>query len=304
MQLLFSHESIRESQKELIDEILNTIKNKSSLLVHAPTGLGKTSAAICPALSYALENKLTVIFVTPKHTQHKIAIETIRTIKEKYNLDFAAIDLIGKRSMCAQPGVISMSQNEFTDYCKDMIGNKACHYYNNIKNKEKLSLQTEALLKEIKTKALHVEELKELSSKNKLCPYEVSIILGAASKVIVADYHHILNTSIRENLLTKINKDLSEVIIIFDEAHSIPERCRELLSSQISTLTIDLAAKEARNLKYEEIGFNILKLRNILEKLVSEKTSFESKEGLVKKEEFINLVNNDLNYEEFGYGEF
>ncbi len=290
MQLLFPHESIRESQKELIEEITKSIQNKSHLIAHAPTGIGKTAAVLCPAISHALENNLTVIFVTPKHTQHKIAVDTIRAIKEKHNLNFTAVDLIGRRNMCAQSGVISMTQSEFADYCKEMIEEKMCDYYNNIRDKNKLSLQTELLLREINSKVLHVEELKEISSKNKLCPYELAIILSISAKVIIADYHHLLNTSIRETLLNKMQKDLSELIIIFDEAHSIPERCRELLSSQVSTITAELAAKEARSLKYEEMAEDILKIKESLEKLSREKTTIETSESLIKKEEFMELI--------------
>src|SRR3989344_306706 len=298
MQLLFPHETIRDSQKDLTNEIYESIKAKTSLIAHAPTGLGKTAASLSAALTYAIENKLTVIFVTPKHSQHRIAIETLKKIKQKYSLDFITIDLIGKRNMCAQPGSVLMTQNEFSEYCKKMIEEKQCNFYNNIKSNSKLSLETSAFLSEIQNSIMHVEELKEISAKRKLCPYEITILLGQKAKVIIADYHHIINTSIREDLLKKINKDLSEVIVIFDESHNLPERARDLLSSQLSTISIELAAKEAKNLKYDEIAEDILKLKEILEKLIREKTSIENNEALIKKEEFVSLVNKNMDYDE------
>jgi len=82
-ELLFAFDSIRESQNELIISIDNAIKGKRNLVVHAPTGLGKTAASLGPALAYAVENDKTVFFLTSRHTQHKIAIDTLRLIKEK-----------------------------------------------------------------------------------------------------------------------------------------------------------------------------------------------------------------------------
>ncbi|MBI2148905.1 hypothetical protein HYU23_04445 [Candidatus Woesearchaeota archaeon] len=86
--------------------------------------LHNTAASLSVALSYALQNKLTVFFITPKHTQHRIAIETLRLIKQKYNLDFGVVDLIGKKWMCAQNGVTDLSTGEFYDYCKDAVEKK------------------------------------------------------------------------------------------------------------------------------------------------------------------------------------
>src|SRR3989344_8799695 len=123
MELYFPHEKVRETQKELIGKIQEAIENKKSLIAHAPTGLGKTAAALSVTLAYAIQNKLTVFFITPKHTQHKIAIETLKLIKQKHNLDFSVVDLIGKKWMCAQEGVTDMPQGVFYDYCKEMIEN-------------------------------------------------------------------------------------------------------------------------------------------------------------------------------------
>ncbi len=297
-ELYFPHETIRESQKELTEKILEAIKNKKCLLANAPTGLGKTAASISAALTYALKNNKLVIFITPKHTQHKIAVETIKAIKNKHNLNFVALDLIGKRHLCAQPGSSNLTQGEFSEYCKEAVENKSCHYYNNIKEKNKLSLQTEATLAELKKQTLHVEELKEQTSKAQLCPYEMAILVAKEARIIIADYHHILNPSIRDALLKRIDKDISDLIIIFDESHNLPSRSRELLSSKITNLAIEYAAKEARNIHLEDAAEDIIKVKEIIEKTAREKISFENKEALTTKQEFITDINKIIDYDQ------
>src|SRR3989344_2103943 len=229
MEIIFPYEKKREQQDKLIEDIENAVKNKKNILIHAPTGLGKTISSLFPALNYALKNKLTVFFLTSRHTQHKIAIDTLKAIKE------------------------------------------------------------------INSKISDVEEVKNICEKNKICPYEASCILGQKADVIICDYNHLLNPSIRENLLERINKDLGNSIVIIDEAHTLPDRIRNILSEQISTLVIDYTIKETSFNPY--ISDKLKELKKVLETL-AQKISIEDSEALIKKEEFIQLVSNIGFYEE------
>ena len=58
--ILFPHSEIREIQDGLIKEVVNVLEQKKHLIAHAPTGLGKTSASIPIALSYAMKNRLLI----------------------------------------------------------------------------------------------------------------------------------------------------------------------------------------------------------------------------------------------------
>ena len=81
-EILFPYSKIRQIQDFLIQDVINTIKNKNNLIVHAPTGLGKTAATLSPALSFALKKDLTVFFLTSRHT-HTLYIQgTINKISE------------------------------------------------------------------------------------------------------------------------------------------------------------------------------------------------------------------------------
>ena len=294
MQLFFAHENIRETQKDLIEKIQEALEKKTNLIAHSPTGTGKTAASLSVALSYAIEKKLTVFFITPKHTQHKIAIETLRLMKEKHNLDFSVVDLIGKKWMCAQERVTDMTTGEFYDYCKEMIENKQCSYYTNLKDKEKLSVTTEVTLSNLSKKILHVEELKAEAKEKVLCPFEVACLLAKKASVIIADYHHILNPTIRDNLLEKINKDISKCIIIIDEAHNLPSKCRELLSTSLSTITVDIAIREADSLGFKETGKAIEQVKLAIDKIANQKLSYQVKEALIKKSEIIKEIESNI----------
>src|SRR4030042_4256985 len=93
-ELLFPFPIVRQEQNKLLLLTNASIRNKRNLIIHAPTGLGKTAATLSPALSYAIEKDLTVLFLTSRHTQHKIAIETLKLIKGKYNIQSGSASII------------------------------------------------------------------------------------------------------------------------------------------------------------------------------------------------------------------
>ncbi|MBU2634294.1 MAG: DEAD/DEAH box helicase family protein, partial [Nanoarchaeota archaeon] len=278
MQIFFPHKETRETQDSFIKDIISSIKDKKNIIAHVPTGIGKTAAILSTTISLALKKNLTIFFLTPRHTQHKIAIETLSLIKNKFNLDFNVTDFIGKRHMCIVPNISTSSQSQFYEYCKDVREKQTCEFYMNLK-KEKTRLKL--FLKELNI--LNVEDLISKSKKERFCPFEVSCELAKKSNVIIADYYHILSPKIRDNLLKRINKNLSSSIIIFDEAHNLPQKSRELLTSTLSTYSLELAFKESKQFKLDLPELEDIK--NILLNL-SKKVPFEKKESLVNKQDF------------------
>ena len=118
----FPHNEIREGQDELIKDTEEAFSKEKILLAHAPTGLGKTASALSVALRFAIEKKKTVFFLTNRHTQHQIAVETLKMINEKVSQGISCADLIGKRWMCNQE-VAGLFGNEFNEYCKTVVEN-------------------------------------------------------------------------------------------------------------------------------------------------------------------------------------
>ena len=99
---LFPYPTVRESQDLLIKDIETALAQNKILLAHAPTGLGKTASVLSVALKQALETSQKIFFLTNRHTQHRIAIETLKAIQKKYQVEIPCADLIGKRWMCNQ----------------------------------------------------------------------------------------------------------------------------------------------------------------------------------------------------------
>ena len=283
-----------------MNQVYTTIQNKGQLLVHAPTGIGKTASALSPALTYIIkENKnKTIFFLTSRNTQHLIAIETLKKIKKKYNIELITVDLIGKKGMCNQSGVQMLRSGEFMEYCKDLREKGQCQYYDNLRLKGKVSPEAVNVLKKLKEEyPMHVEEMNSINFNADLCSYEMAAFLGKEAQVIIADYNYMLNAHIRDGLLKRINKSLGDCILIFDEGHNIPTRARDLLTAMLSNFIIEAASKETKTLGYNEIGDDILKIKEVLEKL-AKKIPLDKQEVLITKEDFRKELEKIANYEE------
>lgn len=297
-EILFPHDKVRKIQDEMLEEVLSSIKNKKNMIIHAPTGIGKTVSVLAPALSFALKNNLTIFFLTSRHTQHQIAIDTLKHIRKKYGNKFCAADIIGKKWMCLQGGVDALYSNDFADYCKKLREEEKCEFYSNTRNKNKLSVRAKKVLSEIKSIGpLDSEETVEACRKDELCPYEISSMLCRDAHVIVGDYYHIFNENIRNMLFQKADLELDKCIIIVDEGHNLPSRVRNLSTVKLSNIILERAIKEARKFGYEETAENLNLVKKALDEL-AEDLSFNKEEKSVRKYQFVEKIGEN-DYERF-----
>jgi DNA excision repair protein ERCC-2 len=289
--LLFPYEKIRPIQEELIEAVEQSLEDEVPLIVHAPTGLGKTAATLAPAITYAKKNKKTIFFLTSRHTQHLIALETVKAIKERFKLEVSAVSVVGKRNLCAQSGIELMRSDDFTNYCKSLREDGKCSYYTKARSdKSQPTMEAEQAIDILhKQSPLPSEEILTRASADELCPYEISLMLADKADVIVADYNYLFNERIRMNFLGKINKQLSDSIIIIDEGHNLPARLREQLTRRLSSMMLKRAIQEAKKYEFEDVLEALVQIQDILNHLSGGLWAGQQK--LVNKHEFLNRLN-------------
>jgi len=292
--IFFPYESIRNIQDEFMSGIIEALEKKTDLIVHAPTGLGKTVGALAPVVKFAIENELTILFLTSRHTQHKLAVDTSKEIIERFDLDISVTDLIGKKWMCAQSGVVSMYSGEFNDYCKKLKDDMLCEFYNNTYLKNKLSPLAKQKLKELGI-GCHTDEMVKKCADDKLCPYEITFSSASKSKIIVADYYYVFHPKISELFFKRTDLDPAKCIVIVDEAHNLPFRIRDLASSRLTTTMIKRAIKEAKKFGYEETIENL----NIVQNAINNQTEnlIQNQEKPVDKARFMSSITKEIPYE-------
>lgn len=303
---LFPYEKIRDPQKVFMQTVQETINTKKHALINAPTGIGKTVASLTPSIDFLLKNKdYRIIFLTSRHTQHQIVIDTVQRFNEKNNLKIKITDIIGKKWMCLEQNINDLNSSDFFELCNNLRETNKCPFYSNLKKEKKLSKRAEYVIKQLLLTTASIENIISFCKDYELCPYEIAIELSKLSDILILDYFYLFNPLIRMNFLSKTKIDLSKTIIIVDEAHNLPSRLREILSSKLTTNMIKRAIQQVKKLNKKIEDQDIIpilsKIQDALNSLSNEliletkqkKLSFDS-ELIIKKEEFINLIADDL----------
>jgi len=297
-ELLFPYDIVRDEQNKLLLLTDAAIENKRNLIVHAPTGLGKTAAALSPALSQAIKNDLTILFLTSRHTQHQIAIETLKEIKTKYQNNFTSVSIIGKKWMCLQPGVGKLYSSDFAEYCKKLKEDKKCEFYNRCKkNMAKFTDDAITTLSTLnRIGPLTTEQVIEHSGVQEMCPYQLSLGMAGKAKVIISDYYYLFHPNIGENFLTRIGKEMDKLIVIVDEAHNLPYRLKDLASEFLTTIILNRAMKEAKKYGYDNTVELLQEIQTVLERLVDSLDIEQEK--IVTKEDFVKDLDEQYDFDQ------
>lgn len=292
MQALFPYDSVRPVQKEMMDDVEHALYNKKNLIAHAPTGLGKTASTLSIAVPFALENDLTLFFLTNRHTQHHIAVETLKEMKKKHGSSFVVADLIGKKWMCLQENVQKWHNSEFMEFCKALRETNKCTFYSQLYKQNSHELSVRAFKAQLDVKmqsALHVEQVKNVCNEHGICPYYFTSELAKEAHVIIADYYNVFHPAVQQTFFSKTGKELEKSILIVDEGHNVGDRIRTLVSATLSSIMIKSALKEAKNHGYEHATVWLQELQHVLNVLPHTK-------NIVECDDFMNPISRVIDY--------
>lgn len=292
---LFPFEKCREGQDKLLKNIFDTLSKNGKILVSAPTGTGKTISGLGPALSFALKNKLRIIYLTSRKSQVNQVLQTIEKINSKFQLNIRATGFIGKKDMCINK-FKEKHKGNFYDFCKNEVKNESCEY--NEMYKELKGTLPERLDAFPSTTEVYLESCK-LSG---VCPHKTSFNKLPQSHVIVGDYNYFFQKGIRDLILAKAGIELDKVILIVDEAHNLVDRVRDSYSKSITNTLIEKARDELEEgkitvpFKDEEIGklkIALKKIESYLIGKIKDNFSEEEKQIQLEKEDFKKLFDGE-----------
>ena len=222
--LRFPYPEMRPGQPEIVAAVEEALSTRSHLLVEAPTGIGKTVAALLPALRFALERQQRVYVLTAKTLQQEMATRVLEILNEERA--FHSLRLRAKAKMCANDEVIC--HEEFCPYARD--------YYLKVER----SGIVRRLLGDFPT--LLPDDVYAVASATEVCPFEVSLELTGKAQVVVCDYNYAFDPYVSLSHFSR-DSDLSNVVVIVDEIHNLVERGRGYYSPSLSALEAWRAAE-------------------------------------------------------------
>lgn len=264
----------RDEQRRFCDDWYQTIKDRKTMLAHAPTGLGKTLGALVPAISYALQHGMRVLYVTPRISQHKQVIRELSRIKHASGKQCTALSYIGRNIMCARPDRPSGSHN-FAVFCDKERKTRQCVFHKNSYSIGSNEIREEAgkLIHKIIAKGVDSGDFKRYCEQSMMCPaYLQKDAMGSADLIIVNTVR-IIDPAYRERFIDEAKIVPSKTILIYDEAHKIPDAIKSLYDGEhLSPKLIDEADKEIAYLKLTNAHHELALIKKDVNRLFKQKS--------------------------------
>ena len=215
-EMKFPFEDYRNGQKELSAAVYRTIRDSDRLFACAPTGIGKTMAALFPTLK-SFDNLGTekVFYLTAKTMTSLQAASSVRRLYERDpELKLKTIVITAKDKAC------------FLD--ERNCSPRAClysdGYFDRINDVVYEALQ--------KYSFFDPELIYRIARENSVCPYELSLDLSVWCDVIICDYNYLFDPQAR---LQRFFPDEKQAyVFLVDEAHNLPDRVRDMYSRDLS----------------------------------------------------------------------
>ncbi len=203
----------REGQSEFVKRAYKIICRGGTLFATAPTGTGKTVAALYPAIRAMGEEKSEKTFyLTPKETTALAAIETLSLFAEG-GVILRAIKLTAKEKTCKNGLVCKNSRKD----CENSVSNRISEAVLELYNLEKTVIEG--------------DDLYTVSKKYKICPYELELTYAELCDVVICDINYLFDPVV---YIHRFFTEGGNYTFLIDEAHNLPDRAREMYSAEIT----------------------------------------------------------------------
>lgn len=285
---IFPYQEIRPVQVEMVSAIRRAVDAGKHVVLEGSTGMGKTIAALCGILTSPEAKGRRIIYCSRTHKQMDRVIEELRALRAK--LPISGISLRGRREMCISPlvGRYAESAADAAHVCSTLRKLGRCEFFENIDEKGDRGAELQQAIADRPTLA---EDLIDICKTEELCPYEIAKEALAEVKVVAASYTYLFDPMIRPMFLRNLHADLSDLIIILDEAHNLPNIAVELASDTLTDFSVAAAMREAKEFE-DELAYRVAAgLRGLIRNLVDERIG-EAQEGeeALRGEEFVRVV--------------
>ncbi len=208
--LPFPFDSFREGQRDMARAVYLAMKNHTSALIEAPTGIGKTAAALFGALKALGKGFITAIFYLTARTTGRRAAEDALDLMRGQGLAIRSVTITAKEKICPLGKADCMG-------CQYAAG-----YYDR---------RREALKEAMAIQKLDADALTDLAMKHELCPFELSLDISETADVVICDYNYVFDPKVR---LKRYFDGKSRAGLLVDEAHNLADRARDMLSAELS----------------------------------------------------------------------
>jgi DNA excision repair protein ERCC-2 len=207
----------RAYQKEIIQQIEETLDKELNIIIEAPSGLGKTVVSIYPLLSKSIIENTKLFFLTAKSTQRRIVEQTLKLFQQQ-EVEFLAIILKAKEKMCVNS--IYFCHEDYCPFLKNYVNSYPETQLNEF-------LQHRGV---IDPESIEKAALATMG----FCPFEFALDISLEADVIVGDYNYVFHPYVALQRFFGEYRSKKKFFLIIDEAHNLINRSLSYYSHSLS----------------------------------------------------------------------
>lgn len=177
------------------------------------------------------------------------------------------------------------------DRLEDLEDQNVCDYYRN-----NLTEDTDDFFAWLFDDVRTPDDIYEYAEQHHLCGYELLKEGIEGVDLVVCNYHHLLDSTIREQFFRWLGRDPEDVIAVFDEAHNVEDAAREHATRTCSERTFDSALDELADSddpRAEDAANVLSAFHRALVETYEDSFGFGEREGIGENWEDVPIANED-----------
>lgn len=231
--LPFPFKEYRVGQKDIIDFVSQALDDKETVYLEAPTGIGKTISTLYPAVRRFGDHKADLVFyLTSKNSIKRIAMNAMNLFIQS-GAKTKAIEFTAQDAFCF---------NDKVGHCNPDECPFAKNYYDKLLDTIFDSLHEESFFDR--------QTLTKICMEKKMCPFQFQLDLAMYCDVLVCDYSYVFDYHDRLGL-KQDSLDNKRAYLLVDECHNLPDRVRDMYSTEMTKAIFEEALPYCGNKAFE-----------------------------------------------------
>ncbi|MCL2521382.1 MAG: ATP-dependent DNA helicase [Erysipelotrichales bacterium] len=236
----FPYLEYRQGQRELMTYVYDAILQGEMLYANAPTGIGKTSGTLFPAIKTIKTENDKIFYLTAKSSLKETALKTLRRFYEN-GLNLKSIFITSKDKICFQ-------EEKDCEKCPFSLGYFDRIYY------ALIDIYSEVTIFE-------PEVIIDYAQKHQVCPFEYTLDISNHVDVIIGDYNYAFCP--RTHLARYFEESNYRPVLLVDEAHNLVSRSKDMYSASFLLTDVKNFRIKVKR-KERELRKNLKKLTDYL----------------------------------------
>jgi Rad3-related DNA helicase len=208
----FPYAAPRPGQEDVAAAIVGAALRREAVAIEAPNGFGKTAAALAALTNLVNEQGFSCIYaVRTKREMDRVMVE-LSGFREMTTVKGAPLLSLADGCLLKNLERSPLAPEVLPNYCKASVLSGRCFYYDSL---PRVGRFVPAMASGVEDFVKHCESLR-------VCPYFLGRNRAVDADIIVTTYPHLLNEALRGQLRS-MGKGWKKELVVFDEAHNLPE---------------------------------------------------------------------------------